>query len=132
MTSNDDSEPSPPESRKSSLWSQDMFFTSTTVEEGETAEEIHERERTIKRSARVARETYKSAGLLDPRKHVWMANWDMVVVVSLLFTAVVTPVEVVFMEENRHITPLWSVCDMLGAPLAWHDWILLSTPLELG
>lgn len=101
--------PTPGVLRSSTLWTQDMFFTNTAVADEDEEQEAEDKKRSAKAAWRVARDTYKSPGLLDPRKHTWMAHWDLLVVASLLFTAVVTPMEVAFMEAARHISPLWVV-----------------------
>ena len=38
-----------------------------------------------------------------------MPKWDLIMVICLLFTATVTPVEVVFLDGGQYITSLWVV-----------------------
>lgn len=47
--------------------------------------------------------------LIDPKVSRWRRHWDLVMVAALLFTAVVTPVEVSFLDEGEYITTLWWV-----------------------
>eukprot|EP00873_Tetraselmis_striata_P012096 jgi/Tetstr1/432360/TSEL_021757.t1 len=47
-------------------------------------------------------------GVLDPRK-VFMQRWDVLIAVLLLFTAVVTPYEVAFIENNSFVDPLFII-----------------------
>ena len=53
-----------------------------------------------------AQEMQMSPYVIDPRKSKLVGKWDMLMVVALLFTAVVTPVEVSFLDEGQYITPL--------------------------
>lgn len=47
--------------------------------------------------------------IIDPRQTKWMPRWDLLMVGALTFTALVTPVEVVFLSEGTYITGLWVV-----------------------
>jgi CRP-like cAMP-binding protein len=47
--------------------------------------------------------------LIDPRVHSWVSKWDLSMVMALAFTAIVTPVEVAFLDEGRYITALWVI-----------------------
>ena len=51
----------------------------------------------------------ESECIVDPSRARWVKQWDMLMVVTLMFTAVVTPVEVAFMNEGKHITTLWCI-----------------------
>ena len=48
-------------------------------------------------------------GIIDPRTSAFVNNWDMVVMVLLFFTTLVTPYEVVFMEANADINALFVI-----------------------
>lgn len=48
--------------------------------------------------------------LIDPRRAPWMTWWDVCVLVALLFTATVTPVEITFIPPSGAcVTPLFVV-----------------------
>lgn len=48
--------------------------------------------------------------LIDPRRTRWMTWWDITVMMALLFTAIVTPVEVAFIPPGGAcVTPLFAV-----------------------
>ena len=46
-------------------------------------------------------------GIIDPRTSTFVNNWDMIVMILLLFTTLITPYEVVFMESNADINALF-------------------------
>ena len=54
-------------------------------------------------------EMQKIGWVIDPRKSKFLPKWDLLMVTALLFTAVVTPVEVAFLEEGQYITNLWII-----------------------
>ena len=56
-----------------------------------------------------AREMQKIGWVIDPRKNCLLPKWDLTMVSALLFTAIVTPVEVAFLEEGQYITNLWVI-----------------------
>lgn len=45
--------------------------------------------------------------VIDPRNSTWMKRWDILMMLALAFTALVTPFEVSFMMDGGSITPLW-------------------------
>jgi len=47
--------------------------------------------------------------VIDPRTTKHIARWDLLMVLALSFTAIVTPVEVVYLDEGRYISTLWVV-----------------------
>ena len=47
--------------------------------------------------------------VIDPRTTKRIAHWDLTMVFALCFTAIVTPVEVVYLDEGRYVTILWVV-----------------------
>ena len=51
----------------------------------------------------------KHWGIIDPQRAQWTAYWDFVMLIALGFTALITPVEIAFLEEGLYITPLWVV-----------------------
>ena len=51
--------------------------------------------------------------VLDPRTNQWVAWWDLVTTLALLFTALVTPVEVAFLQAPNN----WA--ERLASPLFW-------------
>jgi len=55
------------------------------------------------------REMQKVGWVIDPRKSKILPKWDLMMVTALLFTALVTPVEVAFLEEGQYITNLWII-----------------------
>ena len=50
---------------------------------------------------------YKPKYLLDPRGSKFMPVWDIVMMFALSFTAIVTPYEVVFVDEGPCVTTLF-------------------------
>ena len=56
-----------------------------------------------------AQDMQRVGWIVDPRQTKWMPRWDMLMVAALTFTALVTPVEVVFLQEGTYITDLWIV-----------------------
>ena len=52
----------------------------------------------------VARKRAKRWWVVDPRKSRWMAAWDAATTLCLLYTAVVTPFEVAFLDAPRSWT----------------------------
>lgn len=59
-----------------------------------------------------------AAGLIDPRRNRFCPIWDVVMLLALAFTAIVTPVEVSIIDEGACVTPLWMcnrVIDILFA-----------------
>ena len=48
-----------------------------------------------------------SVWIIDPQHSRWMRYHDLLMVVALAFTAIVTPVEVAFIEENHLSSGLW-------------------------
>ena len=92
-------------------WRSDTFYASSTnnaveQDKDDRAAEL-ERKRSVAARAKLSQDTYKSKYLLDPRKHRWMAKWDLLVVIALMFTAIVTPLEVVFLDEGFYFSTLW-------------------------
>lgn len=67
-----------------------------------------------------------SGCVIDPRRSTWSAKWDLLMISCLLFTAVVTPVEIVFLDEGAQITALWMInraidfCFLLDLVLSFH------------
>ena len=55
------------------------------------------------------RETRPTGCVVDPRKSVWSSRWDLLMLACLIFTAIVTPVEIAFLAEGEKITYLWIV-----------------------
>jgi len=49
----------------------------------------------------------KSAFMLDPREKHWLAQWDMTMMVALIFVAIVTPYEVSFLKDNGNDALFW-------------------------
>ena len=54
-----------------------------------------------------AMEMQRHPFIIDPQRSKWTSHWDMIMLTALLFTAVVTPVEVAFLEEGMYMSPLW-------------------------
>ena len=104
---------SPPASKSTpnTGWRADAFYASSrlNVEDQEKQDRAAEVERLKSMAARakLSQDTYKSKYLIDPRKHHWMAKWDLLVVFALMFTAIVTPLEVVFLDEGFYLSTLW-------------------------
>ena len=48
-------------------------------------------------------------GLIDPRRNKFVPYWDVVMMLALAFTAIVTPVEVALIDDGSCITPLWMI-----------------------
>ena len=62
-----------------------------------------------------AREMQKHGCVIDPRRSPFMGKWDLVMVIALGFTALVTPVEVGFLQEGLYITPLFVINRIIDA-----------------
>jgi hypothetical protein len=45
--------------------------------------------------------------VIDPRGKTLVAVWDTTMLLALLFTAVVTPTEIVFLDEGTYVNELW-------------------------
>lgn len=56
-----------------------------------------------------ARATRNVGWVIDPRAFPMLPYWDMTMVVALVFTALVTPVEIVFLNESDSISSLWVI-----------------------
>ena len=54
-----------------------------------------------------ARQMERHPYIIDPQRDKWTSHWDMIMLTALLFTALVTPVEVSFLEEGMYMSPLW-------------------------
>ena len=63
-------------------------------------------------SPQALKKIYHPSFIIDPRRSKYMAIWDVMIMVALLFTAIVTPVEVTFLDEGPCITILF-VCNRL-------------------
>ena len=46
---------------------------------------------------------------IDPRRVKIMAKWDILMMLCMIFTAIVTPVEVTFLAEGAHVNGLWVI-----------------------
>lgn len=51
----------------------------------------------------------KTGFVIDPRNARFMPTWDLTMVGALAFTAIVTPFEVIYMDEGSYITPMWYI-----------------------
>ena len=51
----------------------------------------------------------RSRYVIDPRHSRYMPFWDIAMLIAMLFTALVTPFEVVFVDSGRYISALWIV-----------------------
>ena len=47
--------------------------------------------------------------MIDPRKSAFMPVWDLIMLLALAFTAIVTPFEVTFIDEGACVTPLFVI-----------------------
>ena len=57
--------------------------------------------------ARIKLATQNDRCIIDPQTSTWTRKWDLYMLCMLLFTAVVTPVEIAFLDEGRYISNLW-------------------------
>jgi len=47
--------------------------------------------------------------VIDPQKASWVQTWDLTMLLPLIFTVVVTPVEIAFLPEGQHITMMFVI-----------------------
>ncbi len=71
--------------------------------------EAHEKMLGPVQKRNVARDMQHTGWVIDPLKSRWIQLWDLTMLIPLIFTALVTPVEIAFLPEGRHITILWLV-----------------------
>lgn len=78
---------------------------------------IAKAEREIETARRLdrARAMRPSNGIIDPRSSSWMPLWDFLMLSAVLFVAIVTPVEVAFLGDGRHVSALWIVNRIIDA-----------------
>jgi hypothetical protein len=60
-------------------------------------------------TAKALQQIYRPGYLIDPRHSKVMGSWDIIMLVALMFTAIVTPYEVTFIEEGPCVTILFMV-----------------------
>ena len=60
-------------------------------------------------TAKALQQIYRPGFLIDPRHSKVMGAWDIIMLVALMFTAIVTPYEVTFIEEGPCVTILFMV-----------------------
>lgn len=51
----------------------------------------------------------KNAGIIDPRTSLFIGNWDLIIMMLLLFTTLITPYEVIFMAAVPEVTTLFVI-----------------------
>jgi CRP-like cAMP-binding protein len=91
-------------------WDKVGRVADTTAHHTSTRDLFRESEKTEKHKVtRIRnREMQKVGWVIDPRTSI-LPKWDLLMVSALLFTALVTPVEVAFLEEGQYITNLWII-----------------------
>ena len=60
-------------------------------------------------SAKALQQIYRPGFLIDPRHSKVMGAWDLIMLFALMFTAIVTPYEVTFIEEGPCVTILFMI-----------------------
>ena len=85
-------------------WDKVGRVADTTAHHTSTRDLFRESEKTEKHKVtRIRnREMQKVGWVIDPRKSRILPKWDLLMVSALLFTALVTPVEVAFLEEGQY------------------------------
>jgi len=69
--------------------------------------------------------------VIDPRSSGFPAVWDMVIVVALAFTAVVTPLEVAYLDkEGTSITVLWGFNRVVDAIFIFDIFVCFNVAFE--
>ena len=68
-----------------------------------------ERAAETSRRLRRVKAMQRSSAVIDPRTSTWVPLWDALMLITILFVAVVTPVEVAFFADARHVDALWVV-----------------------
>ena len=87
---------------------------SSSRDNASLTKEFHEktsgkRKRDAQSTVKRLKEMQQVGYVIDPRQSKWIGKWDMLMVLALVFTAAVTPVEVSFLKEGEYITPLWTI-----------------------
>lgn len=62
-----------------------------------------------KEQLRRVRDMQVTGWVIDPAKSRWVPQWDLTMLLPLLFTAIITPVEISFLPEGQHISVMWLV-----------------------
>ena len=60
-------------------------------------------------SAKALQQIYRPGFLIDPRHSKVMRAWDLIMLFALMFTAIITPYEVTFIEEGPCVTVLFMI-----------------------
>ena len=96
---------------KLSSWDRVGRMSEETRHHSSTSELFQDDEKLVRQKSRkkLNWEMQKIGWVIDPRKSKFLPKWDLLMVTALLFTAVVTPVEVAFLEEGQYITNLWII-----------------------
>ena len=82
---------------------------------------------------RVVREVQnRNRGIIDPRTSGFIQNWDLAMMLLLLFTALVTPYEVVFLEASTTVTPLFVVNRLVDISFCCDMWIQFHLGFQAG
>jgi hypothetical protein len=78
----------------------------------QTRQRLHSKEEPLSKLALSIKQQVEKEDryLIDPRRGSWMTWWDITVMLALLFTAIVTPVEVAFIPPGGAcVTPLFAI-----------------------
>jgi len=71
--------------------------------------DFHDRTLSAQGRRNRAIEMRKTGWVIDPRHSRIMAKWDITMLIALIFTALITPVEVSFLDEGAYVTPMFVV-----------------------
>ena len=81
----------------------------------------------MRRRLQRARAMQRKGLIIDPRKHTWIQSWDLLLFAAIVFTAIITPIEVAFFSsEGRHITTLWWINRLIDMLFVADIFIVLS------
>ena len=77
-------------------------------------------------------EQNRNRGIIDPRTSAFIQNWDLAMLLLLLFTALITPYEVVFLPASNSISPLFVVNRLVDAAFGVDMYIQFHLGFQAG
>ena len=89
---------SPPLGSRPSPLRREGSDASLTITDAQRLEQLAQRQKSFKRDLEVTKEMLANGFVINPNTW-WMRRWDLLVLVALVFTAIVTPYEVAVVPE---------------------------------
>ena len=80
----------------------------------------------------VQSEQNRNRGIIDPRTSAFIQNWDLAMLLLLLFTALITPYEVVFLPASNSISVLFVVNRLVDAAFGIDMYIQFHLGFQAG